>query len=87
MGFATFTIRAESFLLLCASITPRLAAQKPQAMQKKSMTIRRHRERISIVPAPYCPTQSGQGRYPSAAASFSLRISKFSGVKRAQPYR
>ena len=46
-------------------------AQKPQAMQKNSMTILWHRERISILPAPYCPMQTGQDRYPSASASFS----------------
>jgi len=87
MGFATVTISDESFLLLCTSIAPPFAAQKPQAMQKNSMTILWHRERISILPAPYCPMQTGQDRYPSASASFSLRISKFSGLNSVQPYR
>ena len=87
MGFATVTISDESFLLLRTSIAPPFAAQKPQAMQKNSMTILWHRERISILPAPYCPMQTGQDRYPSASASFSLRISKFSGLNSVQPYR
>ena len=71
MGLAMFTTSAESFLLLCRSIAPPLAAAKPVAIQKNRMTIFRHNARISIAASSGTEAvrarlvAAGLGRFPA----------------------